>query len=76
MKNKQSFEKKLWDCLLREWAISAWDMILRTIWIAIFVAAVIGALRLMGWADTDMRKLPAQEELIPHGVHGTLKGQP
>ena len=72
---KRSFEQKLWDCLLGEWAVSAWDIVLRTIWLGLAVAAIIGVLRLCAWADTDMRKLPAIEELTPHGVHGTLKGE-
>ena len=54
---KNKVEKAFWDCLLSEWACNAWDVILRTIWLLLFAAAVIGALRLMAWADTGARDI-------------------
>jgi hypothetical protein len=71
---KRSFEQKLWDVLLGEWAVSVWDIVLRTIWLALFVAAIIGAFRLMAWADTGSRDLH-EDAVTPHGVHGTLSGE-
>jgi hypothetical protein len=32
-----------------------WNVVLKTIWLAIAVAGIIGALRLCAWADTDMK---------------------
>lgn len=45
----------MWGTLLQEWSCSLWTVILRTIWIGVAVAACVGALRLMAWADKDMR---------------------
>ena len=56
-----------------EWNTSFWGLCLRLLTLAFWLVLILGALRLMGWADTDMRKLPAIEELTPHGVHGTLE---
>ena len=55
MKTKHTFEKTVWDTLLGEWSCSLWTVILRTIWIGVAIAACIGALLLMAWADKDMR---------------------
>jgi hypothetical protein len=52
---KQPFEQKMWGSLLQEWSCSLWTVILRTIWIGVAIAACIGALRLMAWADTGSR---------------------
>ena len=52
---KQPFEQRMWGTLLQEWSCSLWTVILRTIWIGVAVAACVGALRLMAWADKDMR---------------------
>jgi hypothetical protein len=53
-------------CLLSEWACTARDMILRTIWLALFVAAIIGVLRLMAWADTGMHgDQPVEKRILP-----------
>lgn len=52
---KQPFEKNVWDTLLGEWSCSLWTVILRTIWIGVAVAACMGVIRLMSWADKDMR---------------------
>ena len=39
---------------------------LKTIWLAIAVAALIGALRLMAWADTGSRgECPIEERILP-----------
>lgn len=35
-----------------------WNVVLKTIWLAIAVAGIIGALRLCAWADTGSRLLP------------------
>ncbi len=52
--------------LLSEWACNAWDMILRTIWLALFAAAFIGLLRLMAWADTGARgEAPIERSILP-----------
>jgi hypothetical protein len=48
--------------MLTEWACSAWDMILRIVWLSLFAAATIGALRLMAEADKG-RQEPTQERL-------------
>jgi len=56
-------------CLLAEWACTAWDMILRTIWLGLAVAATIGVLRLMAWADEGSRNLPVT---TPAGVNGSF----
>lgn len=29
-----------------------WNVVLKTIWLAVAAAAIIGALRIMAWADT------------------------
>ena len=55
---KQPFEKTVWDTLLGEWSCSLWAVMLRTIWIGVAIACCIGALRLMAWADKDMRNNP------------------
>ena len=60
---KQPFEQRMWGTLLQEWSCSVWDLILRTIWIGVAVAACIGALRLMAWADKDMRGKPVESEV-------------
>lgn len=39
---------------MKDTMIELWIVILRTIWIAIFVGSAIGLLRLMAWSDTDM----------------------
>ena len=53
-------------CLLSEWACTAWDMILRTIWLGLAVAATIGVLRLIAWADTGSRgECPIEKNIIP-----------
>lgn len=64
MKKTRKTEQAFWDLLLSEWAVSAWDIVLRTIWLCIFAAAVIGALRLMAWADTGSRK-PYDNTILP-----------
>lgn len=66
MKTKHTFEKIVWDTVLQEWTVSLWDIVLRTIWLMIAAAAVIGGLKAMGWADTDMRgKAPEHQEVQP-----------
>ena len=66
MKKTRKAEQAFWDLLLREWAVSAWDVVLRTIWLAIFVATAIGALRLMAWADTGSRgECPVEKSILP-----------
>ena len=40
---------------MKDIAYELWLVVLKTIWLAIAVAAIIGALRLMAWADTGSR---------------------
>lgn len=63
------------DGLLQEWAVSAWVIVLRTVWIAIFVMAVLTALRLMAWADTGMRGdgSTIEKSVIPSCLQPTNK---
>jgi len=43
-----------------------WKVILQTIWLALVAAAILGAMRLMAWADTGMKGGPSIEErLVP-----------
>jgi len=59
-------EKQLWRLILREWDVSIWTVIMRTIWLALFVAAIISLLRLCAWADTGSRgEAPIEEHIIP-----------
>ena len=37
---------------MKDILIELWDIVLKTIWLGLAVAAIIGALRLMAWADT------------------------
>ena len=41
------------------------DMVVRTIWLCLFAAALIGALRLISWADTGMRDGAIEESVLP-----------
>jgi hypothetical protein len=59
-------ETKLWSFLLREWDVSFGEMIVRTVLLALAVAGVILALRLMAWADTGSRgECPVEKSIIP-----------
>lgn len=53
------------------WNTTVWGLCLRIVWLLIFAMGVIGALRLMGWADQPTE----QPVTTPHGVHGVLKGE-
>jgi len=45
---------------------SFWELCMRLIWLLIFGASIIAALRLMAWADTGSRgECPIEKNIIP-----------
>ena len=39
---------------MKDTLIELWEVVLKTIWITIFIVVGLGLLRLMAWSDTDM----------------------
>jgi len=37
---------------MKDILIELWDIVLKTIWLAVAAVSIIGALRLIAWADT------------------------
>lgn len=51
---------------MKDILIELWVIVLKTIWLAVAAAGVIGALRLMAWADTGSRgECPIERSLLP-----------
>ncbi len=39
---------------MKDTLIELWEVVLKTIWIGVFIVIGLGLMRLMAWSDTDM----------------------
>ena len=60
----------------QNWNCSLWELMLRTLWLLLTLLAIVGALRLMGWADTGARELPDNTVLPSERAKDINYGKP